>query len=62
MKKLVIALTALAAFTGIGLGCRSRSPSLYQGSGAGRDGSELDWLLHFRRWRRRHLVCQRRRG
>ena len=58
MKKLVLALTALAAFTRIGSRGRPSCPRLYQGSGGDAGRSELDRLLHLRRRWRRRLGCE----
>ena len=52
MKKVVLALTALAAFTGSASAADLARP-LRQGSGADGSRAELDRLLHLRRRRRR---------
>ena len=58
MKKFVLALTALAAFTGSAVAADLPAPDLLEGSGGGGDSAELDRLLHLRRCRRRRLGCR----
>ena len=53
MKKLVVALTAMAAFTGSASAADMAAAPLHQGARAGCIRAELDRLLHLRRRRRR---------
>ena len=56
MKKFVIALTAVAAFTGSALAA-DLAPHAYKAPAPDGAGLQLDRLLHLRRRRRRPLEC-----
>ena len=61
MKKLVLALTAVAAFTGSAFAADLPART-YTKAPMVAAGSELDRLLHLRRWRRRVLGGRQRHG